>query len=282
VPAVDKLELPTTCIVFLGLLIDSQRMEIRVPGDKIMKAQALINCLAGRKRVTLRELQSAIGTLQFLCKAIRPGRVFLQRLIALTRAVSKPFHHVNLSKGARQDVAAWLQFLEQYNGVSAILPEDWQDSARLEFYTDAAGSVGYGAYFAGQWFSGFWPAGTAGFSIAVLELFPIVLGIQVWGAQMCNRKVLILCDNMAVTDVINSQASRCPRIMHLMQELTLCCLHHNVLLRAQHIDGLSNRCADLLSRGELDKFRALVPSARQLPTPTPTAYSLLCSLKSTD
>jgi hypothetical protein len=278
--AEDKLEGPTTLLAFLGLLIDTMRMEIRVPAEKIAKARSLINTFKGRKRVTLRELQSAIGTLQFLCRAVRPGRVFLQRLIALTRAVFKPSHYIRLSIGARQDLEAWTHFLEHYNGVTAIFPEDWYDSATLNFYTDASGSIGYGAYFAGQWFSGRWPPGTTGLSIALLELFPIVVAIQVWGEQMRNKKVLIFCDNAAVTEVINSQSSRCSKIMHLMRELTLSCLHFNVLIRSQHIAGYRNRCADLLSRGELVKFRAMAPAASLHPTPIPNACKLLCTLKS--
>ena len=53
---------------------------------------------ANRKSVTLKELQSLIGLLNFACCVVVPGRAFLRRLIDLTRGVRKPTHHVRLTR----------------------------------------------------------------------------------------------------------------------------------------------------------------------------------------
>ena len=132
----------------------------------------------------------------------------------------------------------------------------------------------------GKWFNGVWPSLASTLSMAVLELFPIVLAFQVWVQLFANHKVLIFCDNHAVTDVINRQSARCSKLMFLMRELTLICLNNNVLLRAQFIPGRSNVLGDSLSRHQMDRFRNAAPCADILPTPTPTASSLFCSLKS--
>ena len=44
-------------------------------------------------------------------------------------------------------------------------------------FTDEAGSLGFGAYFQGQWNQGIWPSKLKkeGFKIAFMELFPIVV-----------------------------------------------------------------------------------------------------------
>jgi hypothetical protein len=122
-------------------------MEVRVPQDKVEKALHLLKNLVGRKKATLKELQSVIGPLSFLSRAIRPGRVFLQRLIALTRNVRRPHHYVQILSGARQDAALWQTFLSDFNGVSAILPSEWLSSETIQLYTDSSASMGYGAYF---------------------------------------------------------------------------------------------------------------------------------------
>lgn len=44
-----------------------------------------------RKKVTLKELQSLYGLLNFACQA---GRAFLRRLFDLTRGLQKPHHRV--------------------------------------------------------------------------------------------------------------------------------------------------------------------------------------------
>jgi len=40
-----------------------------------------------------------------------------------------------------------MRFLDEYNGKSFFLEDTWETSHTLEFYTDAAGSIGFGAVF---------------------------------------------------------------------------------------------------------------------------------------
>jgi len=173
----EKMEGPSTVLIFLGLTIDTEKMEVRVPTVKIAKALTLVGRIIKRNKITLRELQSIIGSLSFLCRAIRPGRAFLQRMIAMTKGVRKPFYYIRVSQGARLDAIMWRCFLTDFNGSAAFLPTIWQDSSILQFYSDASRTLGYGAYFAGKWFCGRWPKPLHNWSIAVCELFPIVLGV---------------------------------------------------------------------------------------------------------
>ena len=72
-------------------------MQMRLPLDKLLDARAKIHSLYQRKKVTLRDLQSLIGTLNFACKVIVPGRTFLCRLINLTVGVANPNHLIRLT-----------------------------------------------------------------------------------------------------------------------------------------------------------------------------------------
>ena len=92
--AEHKTEGPSLIIEFLGIIIDSQKMEARLPSDKLDRLFGDLNSWHTKKSATLQELQSLIGTLNFACKVIAPGRAFLQRIINLTRGVSKPHHHI--------------------------------------------------------------------------------------------------------------------------------------------------------------------------------------------
>ena len=79
-----------------------------------------MSCLAlsvfRRRSVTLRELQSWIGLLNFCCSVVVPGRAFLRRLIDLTMGPLHPHHHIRLCKEAKLDIRMWLQFLQEFNG----------------------------------------------------------------------------------------------------------------------------------------------------------------------
>ena len=68
------------------------------------------------RKVTLRELQSLVGLLNFTCLVIVPGCAFLRRMIDLTKGAKRPYHRIRLSKEAKSDMATWLKFLDRFNG----------------------------------------------------------------------------------------------------------------------------------------------------------------------
>ena len=135
---------PSREIEFMGIILDSVRMEARLPQDKLIRINQLLDSFKNRRSVRLVELQSLIGTLQFACKVVVPGRTFLQRAINLTRGVPSRFHHIRLNKEFFKDLAMWKIFLSKWNGRSFFLESTPTPAQNLELYTDAAGSVGFG------------------------------------------------------------------------------------------------------------------------------------------
>ena len=69
-------------------------MEPCLPDDKFNRAWEILNSFTQRRSVRLFELQSLVGTLQFACKGVVPGRTFLQKMINLTKGVPSRFHHI--------------------------------------------------------------------------------------------------------------------------------------------------------------------------------------------
>ena len=88
--APHKTQGPSTTLEFIVIVLDSDRMEARLPSDKVQRLTSCFTEFKGRRSCTLKELQSLIGSLNFACKVIPPGRPFLQRMIQLTRNVSLP------------------------------------------------------------------------------------------------------------------------------------------------------------------------------------------------
>ena len=269
--ASDKTEGPATRITFLGLAIDTARREIQVPSDKIAAIMSKLDIALSKKKLTLRELQSLLGSLNFICKAVRPGRAFLRRLFDLTSGVLKPHHRVRISLGARADLLAWRQFLSHFNGSVMLTEQAWRSSDNLNLYTDASAEIGFGAFFRGSWTQGRWPSSIRclKLSIAFLELFPIVLALDLWGPLLRNQRVFFWSDNEAVVSIINRQTSRCPKIMALVRKLVVRCLEFNIHFKARHIPGLDNGIADALSRFQMTRFRQLAPGADPTITPLP-------------
>ena len=180
--------------------------------------------MAHKKSATLQELQSLIGTLNFACKVIPPGRAFLQRIINLARGVSKPHHHIRLTNGFREDVKMWQIFLKDWNGTSLFLNSFWENSTNLSLYTDASGTLGFGGIFRTQWFQGKWlphqTLTTKNISIDWQELYAIVVASYIWAPLWAQKRIVFYCDNQAVVSIINSKLSKSPRIMDLVRALT--------------------------------------------------------------
>ena len=226
-----------------------------------------------KKSATLQELQSLIGTLNFACKVIPPGRAFLQRIINLTRGVPKPHHHIRLTNGFREDVKMWQNFLKDWNGTSLFLNPCWENSAELSLYTDASGTLGFGGIFRNQWFQGKWlphqTLDTKNISIDWQELYAIVVACYIWASVWAQKRIIFYCDNQAVVSIINSKRSKSTRIMDLVRALTLKTMKYNFYFKAIHVPGHSNDIADSISRFQQTRFRRLAPHADQQPQPLP-------------
>ncbi|XP_062567617.1 uncharacterized protein LOC134229845 [Saccostrea cucullata] len=229
----NKTCLPNTNIIIYGIEVDSIAMECCLPDDKISKIEAQLSSFSMRKKITLHELQSLIGLLNFACSVISPGRAFLRRLIDMSCKVSNPRHFIRLTCEARADIQFWLQFISHFNGKSVFLSDVWSSSDHLTLYTDAASTQVFAAILGAVWFAAKWPDEFKQLHITILELFPIVLAMEMWGSQFQNHKILFLTDNEAVVAIINKTSSKDKTVMKLVRRLVLICLQNNILFKAK-------------------------------------------------
>ena len=190
----------------------------------------------------------------------------MPRLTNLNIGIQNPFHHIRLNREVKSDLCIWLSFLDQYYGKSMLTNERFLSSKTLALYTDSAQSIGYGAIYSTKWLYGVFPSSWHSFNITFLELYPIILAVNLWGSLWKNQCILFFTDNIALTFIINSQSSKDTDILKLVLCLVLVCLHNNILFQAKHIRGQKMVLADALSRQKLDKFKQL--SRHSSPTPT--------------
>lgn len=255
----------------MGLEIDSIKMEARLPRDKLAKLHELLNFYKTRRKIKLRDLQSLLGLLNFCCKVVLPGRAFLRRLFDLTKGVLKPHHRITLSKEARRDLTAWHLFIDHFNGKHILLDQKWLTNDAVHLFTDASGSIGFGAILDTHWFYGPWPAQYTTANITYKEFFPITLALEIWGSKLANKCIVLHSDNAAVVHIINKQSCKEAQIMFLVRRLVLACMKHNILVRSEHLSGKRNTLADMLSRLQIEDFRRNAPFADKVATHVPSA-----------
>ena len=116
--AADKIAGPATSLVFLGIELDSVRMEARLPDDKLPQLCQELRQWAARKCCRRKELEHLLGALNFACTVLPSGRCFMRQMFTLLHSSSDPKCFLRLNAEFRSDLAWWLAFASNWNGVS--------------------------------------------------------------------------------------------------------------------------------------------------------------------
>ena len=272
--APDKTFRPTQFLQFLGIDLDTKNMTASIPADKIHKFITLLEEFLMTKSVTLRKLQSLTGMLNFACGVIAPARAFSRRLYNLSCGVSKPYHHVKITREVKLDLLVWRTFLTKYNSKTFFLDMIWKNSNVIQFHTDASTTIGYGGVFKNNWFAGIWEDLPSDIHINIMELYPICVALHLWGPHLANQCIELISDNMSIVYVINKFSSKDNHIMTLLRQLVLTCMNFNILLKATHLSGKLNIIPDLLSRNQVDLALKKAPHLNREPVKIPAELRL--------
>lgn len=247
-------------------------MTFCLPDNKIHRIKDLLLKFLSLRKVTLRELQSLLGLLVFALRVIQMGWTFTKLLFRATCGVKSPFAHIRLTKSLKEDLRIWLQFIEKSNGHS-LWQDDFVTSEALNLFTDSAGSYGYGEFFDGHWSAEAWPDVWAQLglceNIVLLELFPVLVSLTIWGDHFQNKHILLHSDNEGVVFSINCLSTKSLPVITILRQIVVCCLSNNIWLKATYIPGIKNEIADNLSRFQWENFRSLAPGADPCRTPCP-------------
>ena len=226
----EKMVWASSKIVFLGILILGKTLKLSVPIDKQDRALTMLTYLMQKKKATVGELERLAGFLNFLNKAVVPGRTFTRQMytkfagvfdLKLLNHMSQnqfaklcAHHHVRLDLEFKNDCHTWILFLENLTAVCRPFV-DFSEQLKfkdLGFYTDASKNplLGFGATFGKesvqytfhQWEAGYIKKYNP--SIQYLELYALCMGLLTWGKHMCNGNYIFWCDNKSVRDIVNS------------------------------------------------------------------------------
>ena len=97
----EKFEGSSTCILVLGVELDSLALQALRPPEKFDRIAALLETCSAKKHYISK---SFIGNLQHACKVITKGRTFLGCMINLLSALRRDDHPIRIGK---QQVDDW-------------------------------------------------------------------------------------------------------------------------------------------------------------------------------
>ena len=249
--SMEKTVVSTQSIEFLGIGIDSLNHCFFIPDDKRAKAVSFIDQFLVRKKAKVHEIQKLVGKLTFLSQVFIPGRALLRGLHEqLTGILSQEgWHSRRISRSVKEDLRVWRGFLVDESSAKPFRFLFPGEVPAAVITTDAASSIGYGGYNGSQWFKGRWNDGWwMDQNITLLELYPIYVAVNIWLNELSNKTVLIRTDNDAVVATISKLYSRENYVNKLLKSMALTLMKNNVVLKCEHIPGVKNVIADMLSR----------------------------------
>ena len=220
--------------------------------------------------VTRFAIESILGLLQWMAPIIFPTKVMLRSLtvMLLGHARDKP-HTFRLSPEARKHLHWWLKWSHRLNACPFHIILGDFPRPELSILTDAS-DWGIGAYIPHHQrvFSSAFDDMPSGFrslrhaTIAVREIFAVLVALDTWPDLCRQRRILIIVDNQPVKFSIQRLWSSSPEIMHYVREIAFSAVTHQFRYWIHWIPTDENTVADALSRNRWDIVASATAGAR--------------------
>ena len=191
--ATEKAVPPSTRVEFLGVMFDTVKGTMEVTPERLHQIVMETETLYIKESVTRKDLERIVGKLQFVAACVRPGRVFISRLLNKIRSIHDDKEH-NMDSQTRKDLFWWKTFLTIYNGVSIMWPVQYPVPDEI-LVTDACPHGAGGILWGDSYFRFNFPPEWTGKNIAYLEMLALIVVLKVWGWKLKGCKIVAQCDN---------------------------------------------------------------------------------------
>ncbi|XP_043470998.1 uncharacterized protein LOC122504134 [Leptopilina heterotoma] len=232
---------------YLGFILDSAEMLIKIPDDKRVKIQSSLTKFKINTKHKIRDFASLVGTLGSVCQATKYGWVYMKSLerekfLALQKTNGNYEARLVLSNHVHEDIEWWSQ-----NIMPVCNPIRSQTYA-LEIFSDASLS-GWGACCGKEKAYGFWNLSERKNPINILELKAAFFGLKCFGRNRTNCDILLRIDNTTAISYINRMGGiQFQSLSKVAKTIWQWCEHRNITIFASYIPSSKNKTADHESR----------------------------------
>lgn len=245
--AYDKIQEPAHRCRFLGIIIDVKARQVEIPREKIDSFLSLLMEVSGKKFISKTTLQSMVGSVNHLAKAVQGARLFMNRFLDCLRGVTG--NRVEVSTEMLADIEWFLHFLKRYNGKTLV--NDGQPRLFLEVDSCLVGGGGTDGTRAYMY--QYPPAMTQAFNISQLEAINCLIAVRALVDSTCHDKLVsIACDNLGAVSVFQNSRGRDRVLNAVARALWYFGAANNVEFRFIHKPGTEMFVPDVLSRAYVD------------------------------
>ncbi len=231
---------PTQEIEFLGFLINSLSMTVRLSATKAAKVKSDCQELLGSGKTTIRQVAHVIGVLVSSLPAVQYGALHYRKLeLGKTQALRENYGNfdafMTLSEDAKTELLWWIDNIMCAQKV-LITP-----SPEIILTTDAS-NIGWGAVLRDQQTGGHWSPQEQEFHINYLELKAVLLGLKSLCSKCTATHIRVQSDNTTAVAYINSMGGiKSESCNDMASQIWEWCITKQIWLSACHIPGAELR-----------------------------------------
>ena len=242
---------PTQNLIWLGYNIDSKRMIIKIPKDKLLEIIVECKLWTLDAEVTRKNIQHIAGKLNFISKCVTSSKTFMNRILLFLR--QSPFKgKIKITNEVVQDLAWFINFAKQFNGL-VLLPTISKHPYLIECDACLTGGGGYSEskYFA-QKFN--LDIINLNLNIAQLEAINLIAALE----NLCpqdphNYDIQIVTDNMSSKQVLATGSGKDVILTACARKLWHFCALKSCHVEIIHKPGKTLIIADALSRAFINE-----------------------------
>lgn len=237
--------IPTRKITFLGNNIDSEKMIVTLPDEKVQKiVQACLN-LHKQSKARIRDVAHVLGLLVSSFSAVEFGPLFYrcmerEKIQALKYQAGNYDSFMWITQSMKRELSWWIENLsEQERHISHGNPNI--------IITSDASAFGWGAVCNDLKIGGRWDDNEAQNHINYLELLAISHAIKAFCKANSHIHVQVRSDNTCAIAYINNMGGKIEQLNGLAHDVWIWCKSRYIWLSATHVPGFENE-ADFSSR----------------------------------
>ena len=259
-----KVTSPSTNCRYLGIEINSVHQTLSLPSDKMNNLSNELAFWEHRTTATKKEMQKLCGILNYCCKVIRGGRVFMHYMISLLKCFNT-VNRIKLPLSFFEDLEWWRSYSEIFNGKADFINPELSTHS---IDTDAC-LQGIAGVFNNDFFQGcvgisdsdcfeVYPITDNLYNVLVpiehvsniniLELLAVYVALCRWYYNFNNSRLLVNCDNLQVCYMLAKDRSSNTLANECLKSIFWLCVKQNMYISPCYRPSSANIIADYLSR----------------------------------
>ena len=237
---------PTKRLVFLGFLLCTETMTVRLTAEKCDKIKAAITNVLKASQLTIQEVAELVGQLVASFPGVPLGKLYYRQIDneksrALKRAGGSFAQNMTLSKRAISDLNWW------FCNIDSCFTKIESKNPSIVIKTDAS-NFGFGGCTNTESFHGHFDESDVAFHINQKELLAVLYSLQNLCLNVHDTTVKILTDNTTTLSYINNMGGKFSGCNEIARKIWMWASQRRIWLVCSYIPGKLNVEADRLSR----------------------------------